>query len=535
MTALLLLLPNLALATGLASKGAPAHDHGADPAVDALDVSWLAPHFQRAAAEFQVPEVLLLALAWEAIRFDTEVASAWGGYGLFDLREDDGGYGPRIEDAALLLDLSPDELMDSPRQQIRAAAALLARSARAGNGGRLPSTEDLGAWAAAVSSFSGRHEPVLQTLFTRYIFEVVEAGAERGGLVIPATEVVFDDWLALPPPPTSCDYSGCYQFVSASSSNYSNYSRGPSDISLIIIHTVQGSYSGCISWFQNSSASVSAHYVVRSSDGQVTQMVKEEDVAWHAGNWSYNLASVGIEHEGYVDAPSTWYTTAMYTASAALSSDIASRNGISPSTSTIIPHADVPGTTHTDPGSGWDWDYYLSLITGGASTGDLIGVVAAEDIYTGERLPGATVWIAETGETTTVGSDGYYRFYDLPLSSYTMYASYPGYLTGSCSKTIATGTNWCSIALQIDPGGGTEPGDGGATGDGGGAEPGDGGLASDGGTGDGGGEPVQPGPEGGPPGQVVPMNSLGSGCATLPGGGAWALGLALLGLGRRRR
>jgi N-acetyl-anhydromuramyl-L-alanine amidase AmpD len=111
------------------------------------------------------------------------------------------------------------------------------------------------------------------------------------------------DWVSVPPPPTACDYAGCYQFIAASSANYSNYSRTAADIGYVVVHTTQGSYSGTISWFQNSSASVSAHYVVRSSDGQVTQMVLEEDVGWHAGSWSYNLASVGIEHVMHRPAP----------------------------------------------------------------------------------------------------------------------------------------------------------------------------------------------------------------------------------------
>ncbi|MCK6504801.1 N-acetylmuramoyl-L-alanine amidase [Myxococcota bacterium] len=546
----LLLFAGLAHASALATDPlSPASGLGEWPASEAdRDLRWLGPHFSRAAAEFQVPRPLLMALAWEASRWDPEVVSQWGGYGLYDLREEDGGDGPRLEDAAMLLGVSPDDLVDDPGLQIRAAAAMLARSAAVRGDGRLPPVDDLGAWLTAVASFSGRHAPNLQDMYAHYVYDVVEHGAARGGLRLPPTPVERIDWLDLPPPPTSCDYSGCYQFINASSSNYSNYSRGAADISYVVVHTVQGSYSGCISWFQNSSAEVSAHYVVRSSDGQVTQMVKEEDVAWHAGNWDYNLASVGIEHEGYVESPDEWYTDAMYSGSAALVSDIIARNGIPASRDYIIGHIEVPGATHTDPGTGWDWDTYMSLISGGEVTGDVIGVVADSDIYSGDRLVGATVRIAETGETTTVEGDGYYRFYDLPLGSYTMVASYPGYDEGSCAKELASGTNWCSIAL-LPGGGGTETGDGGATdggatdggtaGDGGGGT--DTGPATDGGAGsDGGapgGDPGGPGPVS-PPGGVVALDDTRAGCATAPARAAAWLGLApLLGLllGRRRR
>src|SRR5213075_2565387 len=79
----------------------------------------------------------------------------------------------------------------------------------------------------------------------------------------------------------------------ASSSNYQAASRGAGDINYIIIHTVQGSYAGCINWFQNPAAQVSAHYVVRSSDGEITQMVDDSDIAWHVA--CFNSQSIGIE------------------------------------------------------------------------------------------------------------------------------------------------------------------------------------------------------------------------------------------------
>lgn len=160
-----------------------------------------------------------------------------------------------------------------------------------------------------------------------------------------------------------------------------NYSNGRSQsVSAVTVHTVQGSYAGCISWFQNCAASVSAHYVVRSSDGQITQMVLESNTAWHVGN--QNAYTVGIEHEGYVSNPS-WYTTAMYTSSAALSADICASHAIDPlrtgwwpwlpttyynqssipgSCTRVKGHMHYPSQTHTDPGQYWDWNYYYMLI-----------------------------------------------------------------------------------------------------------------------------------------------------------------------------
>lgn len=164
----------------------------------------------------------------------------------------------------------------------------------------------------------------------------------------------------------------------AASCNYS--SRNSVAVSAVTIHTVQGSYAGCISWFQNCAAGVSAHYVVRSSDGQITQMVYESLKAWHVG--SENPYTVGIEHEGYVNN-AAWYTTAMYTNSAALCADICSDYGINPlrtgwwpwlsstyynQTSTpgactrVKGHQHYPNQSHSDPGVNWNWSYFYSLI-----------------------------------------------------------------------------------------------------------------------------------------------------------------------------
>ncbi|GAB4283034.1 MAG: hypothetical protein Kow0068_07780 [Marinilabiliales bacterium] len=159
-------------------------------------------------------------------------------------------------------------------------------------------------------------------------------------------------------------------------------------VSAIAIHTVQGSYTGCISWFQNSSANASTHYVVASNSayaGQVTQMVDESNAAWHIG--SENYYAIGYEHEGYIDDPS-WYTVTMYQTSADLTRDVCTDNNINPlrmfyrdtlddgtvldygihslgaegSCIKIKGHQHFPNQTHTDPGPYWYWDYYFRLV-----------------------------------------------------------------------------------------------------------------------------------------------------------------------------
>lgn len=52
-------------------------------------------------------------------------------------------------------------------------------------------------------------------------------------------------------------------------------------------------FEGVLAWFKNPAAGTSAHYVVEA--GRVACMVAESDTAYHAGNWTMNLESIGIE------------------------------------------------------------------------------------------------------------------------------------------------------------------------------------------------------------------------------------------------
>ena len=168
-----------------------------------------------------------------------------------------------------------------------------------------------------------------------------------------------------------------------------NYSERTMDVSAVVIHYTEGSYAGCISWFKNCDAQVSAHYVIRSSDGQVTQMVREADKAWHAR--TANGYTIGIEHEAYGNIWS-FFTDAMYQSSANLVHDICSRyesinghrtfyrdtldSGICLNEGLhdlggenacvkIRGHQHYPDQSHTDPGPYWDWNYYYKLINEG--------------------------------------------------------------------------------------------------------------------------------------------------------------------------
>lgn len=70
---------------------------------------------------------------------------------------------------------------------------------------------------------------------------------------------------------------------------------------LIIHFTAGGGAASSVDWFKNPAAKASAHLVIDRSNGDITQMVDFNTVAWHAGKSKWktvnglNACSIGIE------------------------------------------------------------------------------------------------------------------------------------------------------------------------------------------------------------------------------------------------
>lgn len=207
-----------------------------------------------------------------------------------------------------------------------------------------------------------------------------------------------------------------YQQNSADPGDYGNYDLAtrPDDglaVRYVVVHDTEVEYDPTVALFQNPLAYVSAHYVIRSSDGQVTQMVPTRDVAWHAGNWWVNTHAVGIENEGFATQGNLWYTNQMYRSMARLTRYLADRYDIPLDREHIIGHDQVPGPTtvfqpgmHWDPGPYFDWAHFMALV--GApitpSGGDRSGhVVTINPNYATNR---PVVTYCESGSCSTLPS-----------------------------------------------------------------------------------------------------------------------------------
>lgn len=217
-----------------------------------------------------------------------------------------------------------------------------------------------------------------------------------------------------------------------------NWEPRTKPVKAIVIHYTEGTYAGCISWFKNCDAEVSAHYVIRSADGQVTQMVREADKAWHAR--SANGYTIGIEHEAYGNIWS-FFTDEMYRSSADLVRDICSRvaainghrtfyrdtldNGTclnygvhdlggEDACTKIRGHQHYPDQTHTDPGPYWDWNYYYKLINEGTPVTVLEGTEGRLD-HRNYGDDERKIWVIRGPEGSTI---------QLDFSSFSLEADY---------------------------------------------------------------------------------------------------------------
>ncbi|MGC5344415.1 N-acetylmuramoyl-L-alanine amidase [Streptomyces sp. DT24] len=199
---------------------------------------------------------------------------------------------------------------------------------------------------------------------------LIGGGATAAGAAAVAVERLTRSWhpgTGQPREPGQVDYPGA-GWTAASEANWRRADR-PVDyrVDRVVVHVTQGSFRSAVKVFRDPGHGAAAHYIV-GKDGRVEQMIRELDVAFHAGNRLYNERSVGIEHEGFVDRPQD-FTTAMYESSARLTAAICGRYGIPVDREHLIGHVEVPGTDHTDPGPYWDWDRYLRLVRTAARPG----------------------------------------------------------------------------------------------------------------------------------------------------------------------
>ncbi|MFD7791547.1 N-acetylmuramoyl-L-alanine amidase [Streptomyces sp. NPDC059759] len=361
--------------------------------------------FASAAAEFDVPLDVLLGVAYQESAWESHGArhSTDGGFGPMHLtdvtpammagggsgaagREDLASLASKpalhtVQAAAKLTGLSPDTLRTDPGANIRGGAALLASYEKRVAGG---TPADPSKWYGAVARYSQSTQRQAAVVFADRVFGTLRQGASRvtqdGQRVrLRATDSVHPaaaqvDRLHLKTADTTdteCPASVVCTFVPGSPAGLQASDRPANGIRIdtIVIHDLESTYDAGVRDLASPTKNAATHYVMRSSDGAVTQMVPTKDIAFHAGNYSTNMHSVGIEHEGYAANGATWYTEAQYESTAALVRYLAERFDIPLDRQHIIGHDNVAGPAdayvsgmHWDPGNAWDWDHFMTLL-----------------------------------------------------------------------------------------------------------------------------------------------------------------------------
>ncbi|MCW7942796.1 amidase [Streptomyces hygroscopicus] len=399
---------------------------GAAPAAGHDTSDTLQNAFAAAAAEYHVPQSVLLGVSYLQSRWDAHrgVPSVSGGYGPMHLTDartaiaEAAHHGEGTEDArgdqaraallpttrapagsrlparlqtlpraATLAGVQAERLRTDPAANIAGGAALLAAAQR--HLGE-PLSTDPAAWYGAVAQFSGADDTATAAAYANDVFEVMRQGERRTtdagqsvtlaaqpGLAPDTAQLQRTGLRAGDASGTECPKNVSCEWIPApyeqlGQDDYGNHdlSDRPTSQSIkyIVIHDTEGQWDGVINLVQDPTY-VSWNYTLRSTDGLIAQHVKAKDVAWHAGNWYVNAKSIGIEHEGFLASPDAWYTEAMYRSSARLVQYLAAKYGIPLNRQHILGHENVPGPTtatipgmHTDPGPYWDWRHYFDLL-----------------------------------------------------------------------------------------------------------------------------------------------------------------------------
>ncbi len=146
-------------------------------------------------------------------------------------------------------------------------------------------------------------------------------------------------------------------------------------VRMVVIHATAGRAPGDLNWLRQGGDEhrpVSVHYYI-GRDGRVVQLVKEEDIAWHAGTsvWAVdgrvmqhcNRFSIGIELEN-LNTGRDPYPEAQYAAALELTRDLVRRHNVP--RGQLVRHLDIAPGRKTDP-AGFPWERFVSEVYAGTS------------------------------------------------------------------------------------------------------------------------------------------------------------------------
>ena len=150
-------------------------------------------------------------------------------------------------------------------------------------------------------------------------------------------------------------------------------SRQGKKIQGIVIHRMVGTYQGTITWFENPDSKVSAHYLI-SQEGEITQMVRDSEAAWHAGyksgtpppifrDTNPNFVSIGIECEDRTADDVNFWTQKQLNTLVDLCKILIEKYEIPFDREHIVGHSEINPTGKPNcPGSHFPWEEFIKYL-----------------------------------------------------------------------------------------------------------------------------------------------------------------------------
>ncbi|MET9083091.1 peptidoglycan recognition family protein [Streptomyces sp. NPDC004237] len=288
-----------------------------------------------------------------------------------------------LQRAARLIRTPAGQLRTDAVANVRGGAALLAATQRHLGKPLSARPED---WWQAVERFPGTPDVTSAATYADDVFGLIRRGAHRTTAEGQDVTLAASPGVRPHPGPQSarrpknvecpadltCDWLAAPYEEIDDDGDYGNHDLAdrPRDqrIEYIVIHDTESNLPNMFKTVQDPTEA-SWHYSIRSADGHVTQHVRTKDEAWHSGSKFVNARSIGIEHEGFLAHPGTWYTEQMYRSSARLVRYLAKKYDVPMDRQHIFGHDNVPSPTadsipemHEDPGPYWDWRHYFELL-----------------------------------------------------------------------------------------------------------------------------------------------------------------------------
>jgi hypothetical protein len=320
--------------------------------------------FDEAAQRHGVPSDLLRAIGSVASGFamldggqDASVAKhGWMGLSA-----------PQVELGAELAELRPSDVRDERTANVLAAAAVLAdlRDLLAPEAEPTMPGAD---WWHVVAEYSELDEPWMADAWTAEVFATMQRGLVAATSQLDAEYVVIAP-MAIPglasldvlPPPLGAELPDAPSVARLlESPNRVDRAAGTGSIQRVVLHAVEGAWIDGIATSLDPSSGWSAHYVVRRSDGEVTQLVRDGKAALHSGSSAHDGDTIAIAIGGGSDSPGSW-TPAALEASAWLAAWLVQRHDIPIDRDHFVGHDELDGGA-PHPGDYFPWSAWLDAV-----------------------------------------------------------------------------------------------------------------------------------------------------------------------------